>query len=63
MWKPFLLLSFIDDNSGREEPVEEKDTGGNDSQGGDEDLGPDKNDRDENKSNGDDKDKGEDQGR
>lgn len=66
---PFLLMLLFcrclhpDDNSGREEPTEEKDKGGNESQGKDEDIGLDKNDRDEEKSDGDDKDEGEDKGR
>lgn len=52
-----------DDNSGREEPTEEKDRSGNESQGEDEDIGLAENDRDEEKSDGEDKDEGEDKGR
>lgn len=52
-----------DDNSGTEEPTNEKDKGGKESQGEDEDIGLDKNDRDEDKSDGDDKEEDKDKGR
>ncbi|TWW78692.1 hypothetical protein D4764_11G0008130 [Takifugu flavidus] len=47
-----------DENSGSEEPTEEKDEGGNESQGKDEDKGLEKNEKDEAKSDGGDKDDG-----
>ncbi|XP_029691348.1 ADP-ribose glycohydrolase MACROD2 isoform X5 [Takifugu rubripes] len=47
-----------DENSGSEEPTEEKDEGGNESQGKDKDKGLEKNEKDEAKSDGGDKDDG-----
>lgn len=51
-----------DENSGSEEPSEEKDKGGNESQGKGEDKGLEKNDKDDTKSDGGDKEEGEDKG-